>query len=187
MSYTPEEIALLSTYGYAPRTQYFFDLSGVRCKSRNDIINMQRQWDAFERVENYNERIYIQFIQGYRDKQWYQYHDYRERNDYTLGQDQHIQRYPWLPAITFDSISNRPIPDDVTILTNPPSYWQPCKTVTAPTPISQEEITKQQAELAFYVHVSTFNAAHVYKYSFITMDEQLSYHRAEKRVLFPTR
>lgn len=185
-SYTPQEIALLSTYGYAPRLQYFFDLSGVRCKSRTDIIHMQRHWDAFERVENYNERIYIQFIQGYRDRQWYQYTNYSERNDYILGQDQHIQRYPWLPAATFDAISNRQIPD-VAVLTYPPNYGQPCKTLTAPPVITQEEMTRQQGELALYGYVSTFNSIHVYKYAFPTMDEQLAYHRAEKRLLFPAR
>jgi hypothetical protein len=172
------------TYKY-PRDQYFFDLSGVTCKSSGDIIKMRNMWNVFERVENFNDVIYQRFLGGFFDQQYYKFADSKELNDYRVGQALHIQRYSWLDPITFDSISNRPMPS-VPVIVGLSEFTQVARCIKPPTTITQKEATEQQSDLAIYVHVSTFNNDHVYKYNFANMDEQLAYHRAERRILFPS-
>jgi hypothetical protein len=172
------------TYKY-PRDQYFFDLSGVTCKSYGDIIKMRQKWDTFERVENFNDVIYQRFLSGLFDQQYYKFADSSELNDYRVGQNLHIMRYPWLDPSTFDSISNRPMPN-VPVIVGLSEFAQINRCVKPPQAITQKEATEQQSDLSIYVHVSTFNSEHVYKYNFTTMEEQLAYHRAERRILFPS-
>ena len=40
------------------RTQYPFDTTGLKYVSMSDIMRFQRQWETFEKVENYNDIIY---------------------------------------------------------------------------------------------------------------------------------
>lgn len=163
------------------RTQYFFNLSGVRYKSRAELLKMQRQWETFERVENYNDIIYQRFAQGFRDKPYYQFVNREELNDYRNGQELHILRYPTLPAGTFDSISGRPMPD-VPVLTQPPNYSQVSREILAPPSITSSERTEKTADMSIYMHVSTYNSAHVYKYIFQSNEEKMAYHRAERLI-----
>lgn len=167
------------------RTQYFFDLSGVKYKTQADIMAMQRQWDTFERVENYNDVIYQQFSAGNRANTYYQYRDRAEANDYRNGQELHILRYPYLPSSTFASISNKPMPD--VLIKTPPSYYYntPTRGVHFSTATTASEKTTANSDLAIYSHVSSYNATHVYKYAFVSNEEQLAYHRAERRIRFP--
>ena len=104
------------------RTQYVFDLSGVRSKSMGEIMRMRTQWDTFERVENYNDVIYQRLKLGNRDKMYYQFQDREEANDYKNGQQLHISRYPNLSPSTFNSISNKPMPN--VVFSSPPPYLQ---------------------------------------------------------------
>lgn len=172
------------TYKF-PRDQYFFDLSGVTCKSSGEIIKMRNKWNVFERVENFNDVIYQRFLRGEFDQQYYKFADSEELNDYRVGQSLHIMRYPWLNPMTFDSISNRPMPS-VEVKIGLSEFGQINRCIQAPPTITQKEATEQQSDLSIYVHVSTFNNAHVYKYAFTSMEEQLAYHRAERRILFPS-
>jgi hypothetical protein len=167
------------------RTQYFFDLSGVKYKSKSDIMTMQRQWDTFERIENHDDVIYQQFEAGNRSNTYYQFRERAEATDYRNGQELHILRYPNLPASTFDSIRNRPMPN-VAIKT-PPSYYYntPTRGVYFSTATTSSEQTSALADLSIYTHVSSYNATHVYKYAFVSNEEQLAYHRAERRIRFP--
>ncbi len=163
------------------RTQYEFDLSGVKYKSRTEILNMRRQWDTFERIENYNDVIYQRYQLGLRDKIYYQFQNREEMNDYRVGQQLHVLRYPYLPASTFDPISSRPMPT-VAVVRPSPNYSQVSREILAPIPLTGAQLTEREADLAVYMHVSTYNSAHVYKYSFTSNEEQLAYHRAERLV-----
>lgn len=167
------------------RTQYIFDLSGVKYKSRTELLNMQRQWETFERIENYNDVIFQRFQLGLRDKPYWQFRNREEMNDYRLGQLNHIQRYSYLPPSTFDSISSRPMPD-VAVIRQPPNYSQVSRDILAPPPILASELIEREGDLVIYMHVSTFNSAHKYKYAFTSNEEQLAYHRAERLVLMGT-
>jgi hypothetical protein len=165
------------------RTQYLFDLSGVRCKTRGDITVMQRQWDTFERVENYNDIIFQRIQHGYRDRLYYQFANRQELSDYNIGQRLHILRYPWLSSSVFCSISQRPITS--TIVVPAPQYMQIPKCTLFSTSVSASEKTEQMGDLATYIHVSTYNNQHTYKYIFTSAEERLAYHRAERQILAP--
>lgn len=177
-----------------PRQPFLFDLSGVKCKSRSEILTMQRQWDTFEHIENYNDQIYNRFCQGLRDKPYYQYRDMSEKNDYRVGQMLHVNRYPFLttdaristiagvPVSTLASISDRQIPN-VEVIAGPQNYSQVSKIcVPTSTMLSQAEYIAQQSENSVYIHVSTYNGVHRYKYNFVSDEEKLMYLRAERRV-----
>lgn len=167
---------------FTPRQQWAFDLTGIKYKNRAEILTMQRQWDTFERIENYNDEIYHRLTQGLRDKLYYQFKDRAELNDYNAGQQLHILRNPTVDPRTFDSIRDRPLPD-IEPKTYIPTYSQVPRNLPQSTVMKASERSELQTDLAVYVHVSTFNQAHVYKYNFTNNDEKLSYHRGERYVL----
>ena len=165
------------------RTQYVYDLSGVRSKSMSDIIRMRTQWETFERVENYNDIIYQRLKLGNREKMYYQYKDREEANDYKNGQQLHIARYPNLPPSTFNSISNKPMPN-VVFSTPPPYVSQTIKQNSDfSNSVPSSEQTSNKSDLTIYQHVSTYNSVHTYKYIFPSNEEQLAYHRAERLIV----
>ena len=153
-----------------------FDLSGVKYKSRSDILTMRNQWNTFERVENYDYDVYQRLLVGDRGTPYYQFTG-EERIDYRKGQLLHMARYPWLPPSTFQSIRSLPLPNvpmvvpPLTAVRNDPSIAEP---------LSASVRTSQTTDLTVYNHVSTYNAKHVYKYIFASNEEQMAYHRAER-------
>lgn len=175
-----------------PRQSFCFDLDGVKCKSRAEILSMQRQWETFERIENYNDVIYNRFCKGLRDKTYYQFSNSAELNDYRVGQMLHTNRYPWLstdPGIstisgiyvsTLASISGRKIPN-VEVIAGPPNYSQVPKMIPTSTIMTSAEYMAQLSENAIYSHVSTYNDTHKYKYIFTSDEEKMAYYRAERR------
>lgn len=172
----------MSTTNLKPlRTQYAFDLSGVKYKSRSDIFRIERQWNTFERVENFNDVIFQRFELGLRDQTYYRFKDREEANDYRNGQELHILRYPYLPATTFTSISERAMPN-VTIIAGPPSDSQIPRGIYYSTTMLASVRTENEANLAVYRYVSTYNSAHVYKYNFVSDEEKMAYHKAELAV-----
>jgi hypothetical protein len=167
---------------YTPkRTQYIFDGSKYRYKSRTDVLLMQNQWNTFERVENYDDIIFQRITDGYRDKTFYQFVS-SEFKDYKAGQQLHIQAYPTLPPTTFISIRETPLPD-TPIKSALPYVTNIMKNIPTTVPISAEELTKQKGDLETYMYVSTFNQARTYKYAFTSDEERMAYYRAEKRVM----
>ena len=165
------------------RTQYPFDLSGVKYKSRTEILTLQRQWETFERIENFNNIIFQRLSVGLRDQTYYQYRTSEEMNDYRAGQRNHILRYSWLPPSTFDSISLQSVPY-VTPITSPPNYSiGMTRGVVFSTSMTSSEYMGQQSDMAVYVHVSTYNSQHKYKYIFPSNEEKMAYHRAERIIL----
>lgn len=169
---------------YTPlRTQYVFDLSGVKYKSRIDILTMQRQWETFERVENYNDVIYQRFAGGDRSKTYYQFKDQSEKNDYRVGQILHINRYPLMPSGTFDSISLRAMPNVEVRIAAPNYTISPMPMTYIPGALSESVATDNTTDITIYTYVSTYNSDHVYKYNFVSDEERLAYHRGERLVL----
>jgi hypothetical protein len=171
------------TTEYTPlRTQYPFDLSGVRFKTRMEILTMQRQWETFERVENYNDIIYQRFSVGDRSNTYYTFRNREEMTDYRVGQQLHLNRYPSAPEGAFESISLRAMPD-VAVRIGAPIYMMgqnPILPIKNAPPASAT--TTAVSDMAIYAHVSTFNGTHMFKYNFVTDDERLAYHRAERVV-----
>jgi hypothetical protein len=176
-----------------PRQPFLFDTSNIKCRSNREIIAMARQWNTFERIENYNDQIYNRFCQGIRDKHYYQYSNMSEKNDYNIGQMLHVNRYPFLTTdarvstiggvqvSTLASISDRTIPN-VEIIAGPSHFSQVSKTcVPIPSILTSSEYMAQQSEDVVYLHVSTYNGSHKYKYNFESDEEKLMYLRAERR------
>ena len=51
------------------------------------------------------------------------------------------------------------------------------------TSMTSSEYMGQQSDMAVYVHVSTYNSQHKYKYIFPSNEEKMAYHRAERIIL----
>jgi hypothetical protein len=160
------------------RTQWAFDASGLRSKSMSDIMRLRRQWETFERVENYNDIIYQKLTQGNRSELYYQFQTSEELHEYRNGQQQHSTKYP---SVSFASISDK---YPATQFTGPAPYMSyPIKqNATFAQAIQSSEKTFQQNDLAIYAYASTYNAEHVVQYIFPSNEEKMAYDRAEQRV-----
>lgn len=165
------------------RTQYPFDLTGVKYKSRSDILKMQRQWETFERVENYNDIVYQKLQTGDRGTPYYFFKDREELNDYRAGQELHILRNPTLPPSTFESIASRAMPD-VAVRVKAPEYSMGTtpRGLAVSTATTASEATAASTDMTIYMYVSSYNAEHTFKYIFTSDEEKMAYHRAERRV-----
>ena len=161
------------------RTQYPPQLSNIKFRTPMQTATLTRQWDTFERVENYNDMVYQQLQKGNRGTLYYQFVNGTEQKDYYAGQMLHINYYSNLPASTFASISSRPMPDVPVLI--PASQC-------APTPpsltsaVAASETTQACGDLSIFYTVSSFNAVHKYKYNFQSADEQMAYGRAERAI-----
>ena len=162
------------------RTQYVFDSSGYKYKTRADLLRLQRQWETFERVENYNDIVYQKIANGDRGTLYYQFRTHEEYKDYRNGQELHVLKFPTLPTGTFASISERPMPD-VPVIVKAPIYTMAPTTDAKSVPASVAAAATN--DMTIYMYVSSYNAAHVYKYNFVSDEERLAYHRAERRIL----
>ena len=164
------------------RTQFFFDLSGVKCKALGDINRLRQSWDTFERVENYDDIIYQKLSVGIRDSMFYQYKNREELNYYRIGQNLHEQRYP---GVDFTSIRNLPFPD-VSSITGIPTVNGPPK-ICGPfqNTIANSERMNKMTDLNTYIYISSYNSQHAYKYNFKSDDEKLAYNRAERALQSP--
>jgi hypothetical protein len=165
------------------RTQYIFDSSGYKYKTRADLLRLQRQWETFERVENYNDIVYQKIATGDRGTLYYQFRTHEEYTDYRNGQELHVLKFPTLPTGTFASISERPMPD-VPVIVKAPVYTMAPATDAKSVPASVAAAATN--DMTIYMYVSSYNVAHVYKYNFVSDDERLAYHRAERRILTST-
>ena len=171
------------------RTQYPF--GGLTADQRKSLIGLnkplryiimiQEQWDTFERVENYNDQIYQKFLQGDRSQLYYQFRTDQELHSYRAGQQLHVNAYPNLPASTFQPIRDRPMPD-VPIRTALPIESGPPRFAINRIIPTASELAAQQADLAVYTYVSTYNATHQIKYNFVDDLEKNAYERTELRL-----
>ncbi len=141
---------------------------------------MQRQWETFERVENYNDVIYQRFSAGDRSQTYYQFRDQTERTDYRIGMQLHINRYPSLPAGTFDPISGRPMPNVAVTIAAPNYTFSPAPLAYIPGAKPESVSTDNRADVVIYTYVSSYNAEHYFKYNFVSDEERIAYHRGER-------
>lgn len=163
------------------RTQYMYDLSGVKYKSRADILNLQRQWETFERVENYNDIVFQQIAAGNRGTLYYQFITRQEYMDYRNGQELHILRFPVLAREgVFALISERALPDVPVLVKAPTFSMSSDRGILFSTSIMESQRMGTQTDLAVYTYVSTYNSEHVFKYNFPSNEEKIAYHRAER-------
>jgi len=171
---------LSTEVGIGYRIQYPYDLSGVKYQTKSDLLTRQRQWNTYEQVENSNYNLYQSFLSGNFSKSWYQFRANNEASDYRVGQQLHTVRYSNLPATYFQSISLAPLP----ICTNgtAPAFYSQAPKQTNPT-MTEGEKTENNADLAIYTQVSSYNVLHsTFTYQFTSNEEQLAYHRAEFRL-----
>lgn len=164
------------------RTEYVYDLSGVKYRTKSDLLTLQRQWNTYEKVENYNFKIYLKFLGGDFAQTWYQFANNTEVSDYRVGQQLHVNRYPNLPSAIFQSISLAPLP----ICTNgsgPPIFKQTVAQIVSQPTLTEGQKTENNADMAIYVQVSSFNILHsTFTYQFGSNEEQLAYYRAQRRL-----
>jgi len=166
--------------GYIPQSAY--DLSGVKYKTKSDLLTLQRQWDTFNRVQANNFAIYTNILDG-RPQNWYVFANNQEATDYRNGQILHTNRYPYISPVFFQPVSILPIPTSSNVTGAIRFSQVPPQVVSAP-PITEGQKTENNSDMAIYLQVSTFNILHsTFTYQFQSNEEQLAYHRAQRRIL----
>lgn len=161
------------------RTQYLFNASYYRYKTRSEIEILRRQWETFERVENYNFEIRARMNAGYFDQKWYTFLSNAEFLDYRRGQALHIAQFP---TVDFTSESEKFVQQSTIIVGVKYETREAPRGTYFSTSISDSERMKNQSDLATYIAVSTFNGTHVYKWQFSSDEERLAYDRASLRL-----
>ena len=166
--------------GSIPQSPY--DLSGVKYKTKGDILTLQRQWDTFNRVQAINFSIYLKILSG-QALNWYVFVNNQEATDYRNGQQLHTLRYPYISPMFFQSIALAPIPTN-NMTTGPPRFSQVPSQIISPPPLTESQKIGNNSDMAIYTQVSTFNVLHsTFTYQFQSNEEQMSYYRAERRIL----
>jgi hypothetical protein len=161
------------------RTQYPFSASFYKYKTMGEIEILRRQWETFERVENYNFAIRARMNTGYFDQKWYTFGSNSELLDYRRGRSLHIAQYP---TIDFTSENEKFVQQSTIYVGVKYEIREAPRGTYFSTSISDSERMKNQSDLATYIAVSTFNATHVYKWVFNSDEERLGYERASLRL-----
>jgi len=162
--------------------QYPYDLSGVKYKTLSDILTLQRQWNTFDRIQNLNFGVYLSNLQG-KPQNWYSFISNQEASDFRVGQQLHTNRFPNIPPVFFQQVSLLPIPTSSN-LTGPPRFSQAQPQINSPPPLTEGQKTENNADMAIYTYVSTYNIMHsTFTYQFQSNEEQLAYYRALRRIL----
>ena len=161
------------------RTQYPFSASYYRYKTRSEIEILRRQWETFERVENFNFAIRNRMNSGYFDQKWYTFNSNSEYLDYRRGQALHIAQFP---TVDFQSESEKFVQQSTIIVAVKYETREAPRGTFFSTSISDSERMKNESDLATYIAVSTFNATHVYKWQFSSDEERLAYDRASLKL-----
>lgn len=160
--------------GSIPQTPY--DLSGVKYKTKSDILTLQRQWNTFNRVQAINFSIYLKIIRG-QPLNWYVFVNNQEATDYRNGQQLHTIRYPYIPPAFFQSISIAPIPTS-SFVTGPPRFSQVPPQINSVPPITESQKTENNSDVSIFRFVSSYNVLHsTFTYQFQSNEEQMAYYR----------
>jgi len=128
--------------------------------SQNDIIALKRQWDTFERVENFNSIVYstITGSESPTSLVYYSFLNQSELDDYRLGQVNHISEYPTV-ADFLVSYSKKPIvPKKNTVVSTVVApYISPlcCPEYISTNVISNAELLANKTAKLIYERVST--------------------------------
>ena len=169
--------------GYIPQSPY--DLSGVKYKTKSDILTLQRQWDTFNRVQAINFSIYLKILKG-EPLNWYVFVNNQEATDYRNGQQLHTLRYPYIPPAFFQPISIAPIPTS-SFVTGPPRFSQVPPQINSVPPITESQKTENNSDVSIYRFVSSYNVLHsTFTYQFQSNEEQMDYNRGLRLMPPPT-
>ena len=163
----------------ATRTQYPFSASYYRYKTRSEIEILRRQWETFERVENYNFAVRARMNSGFFDQRFYTFLSNSELMDYRRGQALHIAQFP---TVDFTSESEKFVQQSTIYVGVAYETREAPRGTYFSTSISDSERIKLQADMNIYMNVSTFNSTHVYKWVFSSDEERLAYERASLRL-----
>jgi len=172
-----------STFCYVNESKY---LSGA------DVIEHRRQWDTFERIENYNSIILDKLAQtvpkphngtagnGYGGGIFYNFIDQQERNDYLAGQRAHITALPNVDDFLIP-YSKKPIPYTSSVISTLATESGvitigPCPEEKVGKPIPYEELLNNRKAQNVYIKVSTQTALYPKSsYKFSNAQEYLMY------------
>jgi len=166
--------------GNIPQSPY--DLSGVKYKTKSDILTLQRQWNTFNRVQAINFSNYLNNLSG-DPPIWYSFANNQEATDFRNGQQLHVLRYPYIPSNFFQQISLAPIPSN-RYSTGPPRFSQANPQANVISPLTEGQKIENNADMSIYTFVSSYNVLHsTFTYQFQSNEEQLAYYRAERRIL----
>jgi hypothetical protein len=145
------------------RSTFCFKYDTRKFVSQNDIIALKRQWNTFERVENFNSIVYST-ISGSENPigiYFYSFLNQSELDDYKLGQANHIAEYPTVSDFLI-SYSKKPvIPKTSTIVSTVVSpYISPlcCPDYISTNVISNTELLANKTAKLIYERVSTQSA-----------------------------
>jgi hypothetical protein len=127
--------------------------------SQNDIIALKRQWDTFERVENFNSIVYstITGSESSTSLVYYSFLNQSELDDYKLGQVNHIAEYPTV-ADFLVSYSKKPIiAKNSTVVSTVTPFISPlcCPDYISTNVISNTELLVNKTAKLIYERVST--------------------------------
>jgi hypothetical protein len=178
----PQYISTNIGLGYIPQSPY--DLSGVKYKTKSDILTLQRQWDTFNRVQSANFSIYLKILKG-EPLNWYVFANNQEATNYRNGQQLHTIRYPYIPPALFQSVSIAPIPTS-RFVTGPPRFSQVPSVISPPPPIKESQKTENNADISIYRFVSSYNVLHsTFTYQFQSNEEMMAYYRGLRLLTIP--
>jgi hypothetical protein len=163
----------------ATRTQYPFSASYYRYKTRIEIEILRRQWETFERVENYNFAVRARMNSGFFDQKFYTFLSSTELMDYRRGQALHIAQFP---TVDFGSESEKFVQQSTIYVGVAYEVREAPRGTYYSTSMSDSERIKMQSDTNIYINVSTFNSTHVYKWVFSSDEERLGYERASLRL-----
>ena len=169
------ETPFRSTFCYIPPSSFIY-------KSRQDITDLKRQWETFERIENYNSIVANKLANTIPDDKqvYYIYVDNQEQIDYTQGQLAHIQRYPDISDFLVP-YAKKPILYTSTISTIISNLGLndrigPCPNEPTSVIISNEQRIQNRKSNDIYIRVSTQNAIYPKSpYKFGSNEEYLLY------------
>lgn len=128
--------------------------------SQHELIALKRQWDTFERVENFNSIVYstITGLESSPSLIFYTFLNQSELDDYKLGQANHISEYPTVSDFLV-SYSKKPIiPKNSTIVSTVVApYISPlcCPEYISTNVISNAELLANRTARLIYERVST--------------------------------
>jgi hypothetical protein len=158
------------------RTQYPYSSTYFPRKSNQELITYQRQWNTYENVENFNQSIYNDYVNGIVSRSYYTFNGTQELQDYNAGLLLHRQA---LPTITFTPIGTLPIPPAAQAkFSGVPTFnLRQCGPIPSNrVQLTNAELNEQAKQLTNYTYISTYNFKYPNEpYQFKTLEEMLSY------------
>ncbi len=155
----------------------FTEISSIKYNTIAQYAFYSNYWTTFNRVEVYNSNVSTTMSLEQKIIPYYQFVTNDERNAYTNGLSLQMQYLGGnVPQVSKDI----PIPP----LAAGPPYSLPQIIGVPSTPVTYEQRTLSNADLAVYINISTFNASKpLIPRRFTSESERLQYRMAEAQIL----